>query len=587
MSREQLKITTRQEGNFPIIDGNFKFWCFRGRRRILAARLAFGEDYYFTVRVFIETQVESLTSFLRHENESFLHETQPTDGEIFSRIRTDYRYDNIGAGRWFRQWNSWKLGGINVAIAARIDELIIFHIDYIADVWDYIVDNKPEVQRLIDIESVQLVQFRAPSISPADYYTLSAAMDSGKLFPYIHDRNTRQQIKTKLLVYPETDQEGQFHSAKGTPSLGVCFMILFIAALRDFPNLSKEQPLHDRRGESICFKLNNTSVKRLCQRAQLLGFFGSKITNGLTLSDEMCQSDDLSLLPTYPLSDWRGGKPFLRTFAALKSTLATNSELGFDNVLPPKLVEKDIIRAFFGYITIEMDPNTPVFNIPGLQQRLPKNSTITTPAPVILLNTHSGGPSVISGTKKKRTRGFYRDSNRVNKGKVKQRKREALTAEFIQTFSEGAVTKTPNKSVPALARLSPPSALPAYANQTSSYEVDISLPKRNTMTRPAPIYPISTLDSAEKNINESISNIQTVIGEEDLFQIETGDEEDVSLSAPLSDQNSDNRTPQKEALSGSEDNENFATIATQLPTRTVQTRNVPSISQYWAAEEGK
>ncbi|KAK4220955.1 Sodium/potassium-transporting ATPase subunit alpha-1 [Podospora fimiseda] len=100
------------------------------------------------------------------------------------------------------QWNSWRLGSINVAIAARVDELIIFHTDYIADVWNHIVDNQPEVKRLIDIESVQFVQFRAPSISSADYHALAAAMDSGKLFPYIHDRNTRQQIKTRLLIHP-------------------------------------------------------------------------------------------------------------------------------------------------------------------------------------------------------------------------------------------------------------------------------------------------------------------------------------------------------------------------------------------------
>ncbi|KAM7192214.1 Protein of unknown function (DUF3723) domain containing protein, partial [Rhypophila sp. PSN 637] len=435
LSREEL-VKKNQSHYYPLIRGDFRIWCFRGRRRILAALIAFGRHSEITVKLYCKTEVARLRRFIRDEGESFLHEADYYDGEIYWNIR-EYEKDPIEVSKWRDRlksdskkkhlalllgrkqivdaldrlrpypglWFGLKLGNIHRHLATHLDERIAYHFSYIADVWDFITNDDNDLKDAVDCETVQLVQFRAPLASRSDRALISEAIDRGAIFSRIGDRRVRAGLKQRLLsqrhiipsiatydtnmnyiaigakivsehieVRPKATfrkpvttmyenlshqwksppqmlvevEEGLFRPTRGTPSLELAFIALFLQALRDFPSLCGEKPLQDFRGEKTEFGLNQYSVKRLCQRAYILGFYNAKIERGLQIPNNptpVSSSERRTLL----LSDWRGGKPFVQTFLDLQRTsyLPNLLRTSPDNSLTPAYVQRDIIRAFF------------------------------------------------------------------------------------------------------------------------------------------------------------------------------------------------------------------------------------------------
>lgn len=60
LSREEL-VKKNQSHCYPFIRGDFRIWCFRGRRRILAALIAFGSHSEITVKLYCKTEGKTLS----------------------------------------------------------------------------------------------------------------------------------------------------------------------------------------------------------------------------------------------------------------------------------------------------------------------------------------------------------------------------------------------------------------------------------------------------------------------------------------------------------------------------------------------
>lgn len=59
LSREEL-LQKNMLGEYPFLRGDFKIWCLQGRRRAFAARIAFGEEAWWTIKLFCNTDGERL-----------------------------------------------------------------------------------------------------------------------------------------------------------------------------------------------------------------------------------------------------------------------------------------------------------------------------------------------------------------------------------------------------------------------------------------------------------------------------------------------------------------------------------------------
>ncbi|KAK1974589.1 hypothetical protein LZ30DRAFT_572326, partial [Colletotrichum cereale] len=142
--------------------------------------------------------------------------------------------------------------------------------------------------------------------------------------------------------------ETQFVSWQGQASPVLAYIELFVSALRNFfPSLSIETPLRDTRGEAVCGLVNSTDIKRLRWQAWKLGFRSKRINTECQLNPEMEGKPKVFC----DLSEWRGGKPYFRTFLDLKRNAFLKALYQDEEpftALTPTSVLRDMINAFFG-----------------------------------------------------------------------------------------------------------------------------------------------------------------------------------------------------------------------------------------------
>ncbi|KAK7435243.1 hypothetical protein Landi51_13138 [Colletotrichum acutatum] len=145
--------------------------------------------------------------------------------------------------------------------------------------------------------------------------------------------------------------ETEFQPYEGRVSLPLAYLELFVAALRNFyPTLSSDSPLRDSRNEAVTGQLNRFHIRRFRWQAWIMGF------RNRTTNAESRLEPDKEVRPKMhcSLSEWRGGKPYLRTFLDLKrhafvgglyrNRLATQE-------ISPAFVFREILNAFFGDVS--------------------------------------------------------------------------------------------------------------------------------------------------------------------------------------------------------------------------------------------
>jgi hypothetical protein len=296
-----------------------------------------------------------------------------------------------------------QLGNVHRHLALHIDEHIKRQLEHIHQVWSWIMGDGAIRKAHADLESVQCLQFRAPVVSKADRLTIQKMMRDRVIFRQITNLDRRDALLRRILgfsgVIPSLETfhenmkyiglgagilrelvmeksetrknqstlfeslvkswsrpealtvevgDGTFKELRGEPTADLAYTQLFIAALRHFPHLSSQSPRQDIRGETMPASVDPSRVASLLQLASSLGFDNSKI-RGKSARPALSSQIPLFKPRNGPAADWRGGRPFTKTYFHLRETAFLDKvaepppNLGTPD---PDFVFRDIVKSF-------------------------------------------------------------------------------------------------------------------------------------------------------------------------------------------------------------------------------------------------
>lgn len=304
-----------------------------------------------------------------------------------------------------------QLGNIDKNLATHCDDLIIQYLHHTFRTWNIIINDDSSIRPFVDVDTVRLLEFRAPSASTADRAFILSAMADGILFRYVVDSAVREKLLRSLLsirvVIPSIAtfhenmkymaigakvlqthldkplerqassrrestlqerlraqwhsppmglievEEGRFHQLIGPACPVLAFKQLFVSVLRQFHTLSTFTPLRDVRHEVISSSVHKDSLCRLLKRARILGYSNTGIRNGIHDLGQRMDTSSAGPELSQPLKDWRGGKPFARTLLSLQTSsflpqLLRKAPLSARNTPSAEFIQWDLIEAFFG-----------------------------------------------------------------------------------------------------------------------------------------------------------------------------------------------------------------------------------------------
>ena len=306
-----------------------------------------------------------------------------------------------------------ELGNVHKHLSLHCDSNIIHFLEsHIKNTWLDITGNEPSVQRHVDPITVRRLQFRVPAASASDRRLITQMFDDGDIFEGMSDTEMRERVKQNVLalkvVIPSVES---FHENMKFFSLGMkiirkniadpsprgswlemlmkswhlpsvpyvetahgrlkpfvephftaqlAFTQLFLAALRNFPYLCSEHPRQDRRGELMPAYALASMTSYLSELAFTLGFNNKTIDKNMRRDIKEHSSIEFRPEPGSS-ADWRGGKPFTKTFFALRSQAFLSKlsrPLVSETEPSPLFILKDFMQAFFGsFETVVVDEN--------------------------------------------------------------------------------------------------------------------------------------------------------------------------------------------------------------------------------------
>ncbi|KAI1841724.1 hypothetical protein JX266_012092 [Neoarthrinium moseri] len=317
-----------------------------------------------------------------------------------------------------------QLGNVHKHLALHADEHIKRYLEHIRAVWTRITDDDPFIKQSVDLESIQCLQLRAPYASAFDRRVIDQMFKKSIIFSGITNNDVRERLKERVLsldvVIPSLEAfhenmkfmsigvrilrehvlvssrrmkrknrpslfeslaadwqnpveaqvevaDGRFDKMLATPNVYVAYVQLFLAALRNFPRLSLMSPRQDLRGEVMSASVDQSQVQKLLKLASTLGFDNSNIR--AAIENPTDHSNKLDFEPGQgQFADWRCGRPFTKTYIALKSQAFVGKlELPRvrTDVPDPAFIFRDMISAFFVAYQIE-----------GLQTQCPQQPVV-------------------------------------------------------------------------------------------------------------------------------------------------------------------------------------------------------------------
>ncbi|KAH6658608.1 hypothetical protein BKA67DRAFT_602135, partial [Truncatella angustata] len=226
---EQELFETSAVGKFPYVTGSFTIWCLQGRRRAIAAKLAFHDKAWWTVRLYCGAAGPDRVISLLDDIESLCNDA--SDGTIYRQVRISINKGEHGEVRrcvlklsppkrknvfqllrrtdvakaldllWplTGLWDGLQLGNIHKHFALHCDPQIIAFVGHIRQVWSQIFQGHNNLEGLLDIETVHFLQFRSPGACKQDEEEIRRAMGLGQLFFLITNRAVRQDLLQNVL----------------------------------------------------------------------------------------------------------------------------------------------------------------------------------------------------------------------------------------------------------------------------------------------------------------------------------------------------------------------------------------------------
>lgn len=314
-------------------------------------------------------------------------------------------------------WDGLRLGNVHKHLALHCDEDIISYLHHVRDIWNRILGTHDEgahdeAKGLLDVETVQFLQYKSPSTSPDDKKSIREAMGRGELFALVSDRGARDRILQNVLSLqvvipsiasfhknmkyfsigakiiqkyvecvkpsgsrakrPSTFQnlcegwkpperpivqtgEDEYVTLKSPLTPELAYAQLFLAALRSFPRLGTESPLQDRHGEKMAAFPDEKYLARFLQTARTLGF--QNATGNQAATGAGPYEDAVPPPRRESLLDWRGGVPSTSVFRELQrnsflpTLYQTHETSAARSVL---FVQNDLIGAYFGTFDIQL-----------------------------------------------------------------------------------------------------------------------------------------------------------------------------------------------------------------------------------------
>ncbi|KAK1975876.1 hypothetical protein LZ30DRAFT_774419 [Colletotrichum cereale] len=230
-SVDELRKTSIN-GQRPILQ--HPVTCVDGQHRKEAAKMAFGEDTLWTVRLLCRPDVP-LSIVLRDNATSrklnrHSQQARYSDGEVFRKVcRLRKEGNTTETYEWMNGLGEQKkiniekirenskiyssleelipfpgildglpLGSFHKHLALHCDDEIVNYLKRIRDVWLDISCNHPAV---VDIATVQLLEGRAPRLSRSDRRTVKEAFESNKVFTRVQDTPLRGEIRQSILRF--------------------------------------------------------------------------------------------------------------------------------------------------------------------------------------------------------------------------------------------------------------------------------------------------------------------------------------------------------------------------------------------------
>jgi hypothetical protein len=326
-------------------------------------------------------------------------------------------------------WDALELGNIHKHLALHCDEQIISYLNHVRSIWNQIFKGLESLKVYLDIETVQMLQFKAPGVYAPDGEQIRDYMTSGQLFTLIKDGRSRQMllnnimglsnlipsiksfhadmkyfaIGAKILTkfveqvkytngrrpreknrislmdsicsdwkMPEKPcievQEDTFLPARITMTARIAFLMLFISTQRQFSYLSHNCPLQDTKDKRVVGCIDERYVQLLRERAQKLGFQNKKLEVSETNATRREMVDFVGPRLNYLPPVWRGGVPFTSTYIAIQKDLflpGLQLERKYDRTLDHMFTQTNFVRAFFGQLIVPPLDGSLVFEFQG------------------------------------------------------------------------------------------------------------------------------------------------------------------------------------------------------------------------------
>jgi hypothetical protein len=73
------------------------------------------------------------------------------------------------------------------------------YLEHIRTVWNAITLQRRDIKKLVDVQTVEALQLRAPGVSSTDKTFTTGAMRSGSLFPKLVNPSDRKLVEKALL----------------------------------------------------------------------------------------------------------------------------------------------------------------------------------------------------------------------------------------------------------------------------------------------------------------------------------------------------------------------------------------------------
>jgi hypothetical protein len=134
--------------------------------------------------------------------EEYGNSTNFSDGEIYRKI---YQYnleqDKFAERKWWARLTKNKSDFLNRFFKHKRFPAVfnaLTDLELILQIWSYIFGDDRELMRLVDQESVKMVESKAPGALRHDLELLREPMQEGKLFPLIRDQKERDMIWARL-----------------------------------------------------------------------------------------------------------------------------------------------------------------------------------------------------------------------------------------------------------------------------------------------------------------------------------------------------------------------------------------------------